>query len=77
MPAVGGACTGIADTRWYLADEGVRRSYMRRWESEETAEMRAGFEGQKDVLYVQLPTGKVLMECVRVGDHYELLADSS
>ena len=49
---------------------------MRRWESEETAEMRAGFEGQKDVLYVQLPTGKVLMECVRVGDHCKLLADS-
>ena len=49
-PAGDGACTGMADTRWYLAEEGVRRSNMRRWESEETADMRAGLEGQKDVL---------------------------
>jgi len=33
-----------------LADEGVRRSKMRRCESEETAEMRAGLEGQKEAL---------------------------
>lgn len=36
--------------RWYFADDGVRRSKMRRFESEETAEMRAGLEGQKAVL---------------------------
>lgn len=42
---------------------------MRTWESEDTAEMRAGLEGQKDVLYVQLPIGSVLIECARVGDH--------
>lgn len=46
----GGAWTGMAETRWYLAEEGVRRSKMRRKESEETAEMSAGFEGQKEVL---------------------------
>ena len=36
--------------RWYFAEEGVRRSKRRRCESEETADMRAGFEGQKDAL---------------------------
>lgn len=65
-----GAWTGMVETRWYLAEEGVRRSNTRTWESEDTAEMRAGFEGQKDVLYVQLPIGSVLIECSRVGDHY-------
>lgn len=45
---------------------------MRRWESEDTAEMRAGLEGQKDVLYVQFPTGSVLMEWFRVGDHWKV-----
>lgn len=44
------AWTGIVETRWYFADEGVRRSKMRRCESEETAEMRAGLEGQKEAL---------------------------
>lgn len=36
--------------RWYLAEDGVRRSKMRRCESEDTAEIRAGLEGQNDVL---------------------------
>jgi hypothetical protein len=42
---------------------------MRRWESVEAAEMRAGLEGQKEVLYVQLPMGSVVMDWLRVGDH--------
>lgn len=42
---------------------------MRRWESEETAEMSAGFEGQNLVSYVQLPMGSVLREKLRVGLH--------
>lgn len=69
MAPGGGAWTGMVDTRWYLAEEGVRRSKRRRCESEETAEMRAGFEGQNEVLYVQLPMGSVLMEKFLVGDH--------
>jgi len=36
--------------RWYRAEDGVRRSKMRRWESEETAETIDGLEGQKEVL---------------------------
>ena len=44
---------------------------MRRYESVETAEMMFGFEGQKDVLYVQLPTGSVLNDSCLAGDHYE------
>lgn len=56
------AWTGIVETRWYLAEEGVRRSKIRRCESEETADIRAGLEGQKDVLYVQLPIGRVFRE---------------
>ncbi len=53
--------------RWYFADTGVRRSKVRIWESEETAEMTAGFDGLKEVLYVQQPTGRVVMEALRVG----------
>lgn len=37
--------------------------------------MRAGLEGQKEVLYVQLPIGRVLTEKLRVGDHCDVLAD--
>lgn len=50
---------------------GVRRSKMRKCESVETAEMMFGFEGQKDVLYVQLPTGSVLNDSCLAGDHYD------
>lgn len=39
--------TGISAMRWYLAETGVRRSKMRRRESEETAERRAGLWGEK------------------------------
>jgi hypothetical protein len=35
----------MVETRWYFAEEGVRRSKMRMWESEETAEMMEGLEG--------------------------------
>lgn len=55
--------------RWYFAEEGVRRSKMRRCESEDTAEIRAGLDGQNAALYVQLPMGRVLRENSRVGDH--------
>ena len=65
----GAACTGTVAVRWYLADAGVRRSKIRRWESLPAADIMAGLEGQKEVLYVQLPTGKVAMESVLVGDH--------
>lgn len=40
-------CTGMSATRWYLAEMGVRRSKMRRRESEETAERREGLCGEK------------------------------
>ncbi len=33
-----------------MAETGVRRSKMRMWESEETAEMMAGFDGLNEVL---------------------------
>ena len=33
---------GIVRTRWLDAEDGVRRSKRRRWESDETAERRAG-----------------------------------
>lgn len=39
--------TGMSAMRWYLAETGVRRSKMRRRESEETAERRAGLWGEK------------------------------
>jgi hypothetical protein len=47
---VGGVWTGITVVRWYRAEDGVRRSNMRMFESEETAETRDGLEGQKEVL---------------------------
>ena len=43
------AWRGIVRTRWFEAEEGVRRSKMRRWESEETAERRVGEWGEKEV----------------------------
>lgn len=52
-----------------MADDGVRRSNSRRCESDETADISAGLDGQNEVLYVQLPIGSVLMEKFRVGDH--------
>ena len=52
-----------------MAETGVRRSKMRMWLSEETAETMAGLVGEKEALYVQLPTGKVVSEAFRVGDH--------
>lgn len=53
-----------------MAETGTRRSKMRRYESLETAEMMAGLEGLKDVLYVQLPMGRVSREWFLVGDHW-------
>jgi hypothetical protein len=40
------------------------------WLSEDAAEMIDGLLGEKDALYVQLPTGSVLSEALRVGDHW-------
>jgi hypothetical protein len=37
-----GVWMGIEETRWFAAEVGVRRSKMRRWESEETAERMEG-----------------------------------
>lgn len=34
--------------RWFEADAGVRRSKMRRWESEETEERMEGLCGEKE-----------------------------
>ncbi len=34
--------------RWFEAEEGVRRSKMRRWESEETEERMEGLCGEKE-----------------------------
>jgi hypothetical protein len=45
VPGPGWEWTGMVETRWYFAEEGVRRSKMRIWESEETAEMMEGLEG--------------------------------
>lgn len=44
------AWMGTEATRWLDADAGVRRSKMRRWESEETEEMMEGECGEKAVL---------------------------
>lgn len=60
----------MAAVKWYLAVTGVRRSNIRSCESLDTDEMRAGFEGQNAALYVQVPTGSVVIEFVLVGDHY-------
>lgn len=42
IPVCGAACIGIDDTRWFDAEAGLRRSNMRRWESEETDESTEG-----------------------------------
>jgi hypothetical protein len=41
---------GIKETRWFEADAGVRRSNIRRWESEDTEEIIDGECGEKAVL---------------------------
>lgn len=63
------AWRGIVRTRWFEAEEGVRRSKMRRWESEETAERRVGEWGEKEVEWVQEWVGRVWREVGRWGDH--------
>jgi len=50
---------------------------MRSLESLETAETMKGFEGENDVLYVQLPMGRVLSDWFRVGDHYQVRVSQS
>lgn len=60
---------GMLEMRWLEADVGVRRSKMRRWESEETEETRDGECGEKAVEYVQLCVGRVAMDCCLRGDH--------
>lgn len=64
---------GMEEIRWFEADVGVRRSKMRRWESEETEERSDGECGEKAVLYVQLCVGRVVMDCWRRGDHYSVI----
>lgn len=46
--AVLAAWRGMVRTRWLDAEDGVRRSKRRRWESDETADRRAGWWGEKD-----------------------------
>jgi hypothetical protein len=53
---------GIRWTRWLEADAGVRRSKIRRWESELTEEMMDGEWGENAVLYVQECVGRVRSE---------------
>lgn len=64
----------MASVRWLEAEGGVRRSKMRRCESEETEERRDGECGEKEVLYVQEWVGSVRRESVRVGNHCLLRA---
>ena len=42
----GGACKGMERVRWLDAEAGVRRSKMRRWESEEREDRREGEWGE-------------------------------
>ena len=56
---------GIEATRWLDAEEGVRRSKMRRCESEETEETMEGECGEKAVLYVHECVGRVRIEVGR------------
>lgn len=58
----GGPWMGIKETRWLEADAGVRRSNIRRWESEDTEEIIDGEWGEKAVLYVQECVGSVRIE---------------
>lgn len=46
----GGWCRGIVSVRWFVAEAGVRRSKMRRCESEETLERRDGLCGENEAL---------------------------
>lgn len=64
----GAAWMGIWRVRWFDAEAGVRRSYTRRYESEETQERISGECGEKEALYVQLCVGRVTSECGRCGD---------
>jgi len=41
---------GMVRTRWLEAEEGVRRSKRRRWESLDTEERREGVCGEKEAL---------------------------
>jgi hypothetical protein len=43
----GGPWMGIRCTRWFDAEAGVRRSKMRRWESDDTEERMEGECGEK------------------------------
>jgi nicotinamide mononucleotide adenylyltransferase len=61
---------GIRWTRWLDAEEGVRRSKIRRWESEDTEERIEGLCGEKAEEYVQECVGRVSREVGRWGDHY-------
>ena len=45
----GGVCRGMVRTRWFDAEEGVRRSKSRKRESEDTALRRDGEVGWKVV----------------------------
>lgn len=45
---LGGVCRGMEAVRWFEAEEGVRRSKRRRWESEETEERMEGECGEKE-----------------------------
>lgn len=45
-----GEWIGIVRTRWLEAEEGVRRSKRRSWESEDTAERIVGLWGEKAAL---------------------------
>ena len=40
---------GIVRVRWFVAEDGVRRSKTRRWESEDTEERIEGEWGEKEV----------------------------
>jgi len=65
----GGVWMGMARVRWLEAEGGVRRSKMRRCESDETEERIEGECGEKEALYVQECVGSVRRESVRSGDH--------
>jgi hypothetical protein len=62
---------GIRCTKWLDADAGVRRSKIRKCESEDTEETIDGECGEKALLYVQECVGRVKTEVGRCGDHCE------
>lgn len=45
----GAVCKGMEQVRWFEAEDGVRRSNIRRWESEETDERIEGECGENEV----------------------------